>query len=79
MSTRSGESSASTSTPATPLWAYAWARRIVAQPIVARGWVYATTDDGTVVALEVGDATLDGWHMWGGSPGHNGSVGAQKL
>jgi Ca-activated chloride channel family protein len=55
-------------------WAYGLGRRIVAQPIVARGWVYATTEGGQVVALHVGDASLDGWHMWGGSPGHNGPV-----
>ena len=61
------------------VWAYSLGRRIIAQPIVARGWVYATTETGEVVALHVGDETLDGWHMWGGSPGHNGSVAAKKL
>jgi Ca-activated chloride channel family protein len=51
------------------LWAYALGTPVFAQPIIARGWVYVTTADGQVVALHVGDATLDGWHMWGGSPG----------
>ena len=27
-----------------------------------------------VVALEVGDLTLDGWHMFGGNPRHDGPV-----
>ncbi len=56
------------------LWAYAIGKPVFAQPVIAKGWVYATTGDGEVVALHVGDATLDGWHMWGGSPGHDGAV-----
>ena len=47
-------------------WAVRLGKRVVAQPIVAAGWVYASTTDGHVVAVEVGDHTLDGWHMWGG-------------
>jgi outer membrane protein assembly factor BamB len=58
------------------LWAYDLGQPVVAQPVVAKGWVYATTTDGTVVALNVGDSTLDGWHMWGGNPHHNGPVTA---
>jgi Ca-activated chloride channel family protein len=56
------------------LWAYDVGKTIVAQPIVADGWVYASTTDGTVIALEVADSSLDGWHMWGGNPHHNGPV-----
>lgn len=56
------------------LWAYDIGHRVVAEPIVARGWVYAATANGYVVALHVGDSTLDGWHMFGGNPGHNGPV-----
>jgi Ca-activated chloride channel homolog len=56
------------------VWAYALGKTIIAEPIIAKGWVYATTDDGTVIALHVADATLDGWHMWGGNPHHNGPV-----
>jgi Ca-activated chloride channel family protein len=55
------------------LWAVALGRPVFAQPIIARGWVYATTAAGEVIALHVGDATLDGWHMWGGGPGHDGA------
>ena len=27
-----------------------------------------------VVCLQVGDRTLDGWHMFGGNPRHDGPV-----
>ena len=53
------------------IWSVATGKRIVAQPIVAKGWVYASTEDGSVIGLEIADASLDGWHMWGGGPGHN--------
>jgi Ca-activated chloride channel family protein len=56
------------------LWAYDLGKKIVAEPVIADGWVYATTTDGTVVALQVADSSLDGWHMWGGNPQHNGPV-----
>jgi outer membrane protein assembly factor BamB len=60
------------------LWSYDLGRPVIAQPVVAKGWVYVTTTDGTVVGLEVADATLDGWHMWGGNPQHDGPV-LQKV
>jgi len=56
------------------LWAYDVGHPVVAEPIVARGWVYLSTADGLVVALQVADPTLDGWHMFGGNPRHNGPV-----
>ena len=56
------------------LWSYDLAKRVVAEPVIAEGWVYATTDDGFVVALQVGDRSLDGWHMFGGNPQHDGAV-----
>ena len=49
---------------------------MIAEPVIARGWVYASTEDGYVVALQVGDPTLDGWHMFGGNPRHDGPVAA---
>jgi Ca-activated chloride channel family protein len=61
------------------LWAYDTGKHIVAQPIVAEGWVYATTTDGEVLALEVADKSLDGWHMWGGNPEHNGQVAPPTI
>jgi len=56
------------------LWSYAIGHRVIAEPVIAKGWVYAGTADGYVVALRVGDATLDGWHMFGGNPHHDGPV-----
>ncbi|HTM21331.1 MAG TPA: PQQ-binding-like beta-propeller repeat protein, partial [Kofleriaceae bacterium] len=58
------------------LWAYDLAVGIVAQPIVARGWIYVTTATGYVIALHVADESLDGWHMFGGNPAHDGPVTA---
>lgn len=56
------------------LWSYAIGHRVVAEPVIARGWLYASTTDGYVVALRVGDTSLDGWHMFGGDARHNGPV-----
>ena len=56
------------------LWSYDLGHRVVAEPVVARGWVYAATVDGYVIALHVADTTLDGWHMFGGSPEHDGAA-----
>lgn len=47
---------------------------IAAPPVVARGWVYCTTTQGSVFGLPIGDGGLDGWHMWGGSPTHTGPM-----
>ncbi|MEJ7601997.1 MAG: hypothetical protein WKG01_29140 [Kofleriaceae bacterium] len=49
---------------------------MIAQPVISKGWLYATTDDGHVIALQVGDRSLDGWHMFGGNPRHTGLVAA---
>jgi outer membrane protein assembly factor BamB len=56
------------------LWSYDIGHKVVAEPIVAQGWVYATTVDGYVIALNVADKSLDGWHMFGGNPQKNGLV-----
>ena len=61
------------------LWSYAIGHRVIAEPVIANGWIYAATADGYVVALEVGDRTLDGWHMFGGNPRHSGPVAAQPA
>jgi Ca-activated chloride channel family protein len=47
---------------------------IVAQPIVAQGWIYVTTAHGKLIGLELGDPSIDGWHMWGGNAQHAGLV-----
>ncbi len=41
------------------------------QPVLAKGWVYAATEGGTVVGVNLKDPSVDGWPMWGGGPGHN--------
>ena len=61
------------------LWAYDVGHPVVAEPIVARGWVYLATADGLVIALQVADPTLDGWHMFGGNPRHNGPVAPRRT
>ncbi|HJZ84614.1 MAG TPA: PQQ-binding-like beta-propeller repeat protein [Polyangia bacterium] len=61
------------------LWAYDLGHAIAAEPIVARGWVYASTTDGQVIALNVADSSLDGWHMFGGNPRHNGPVTGPRI
>jgi Ca-activated chloride channel family protein len=53
-------------------FAYDVGQPIAAQPIVAGGWVYAATTRGGLVAFEIGDRTVGGWHMWGGNSKHNG-------
>ncbi len=58
------------------LWSYDLGKRVVAEPIIAKGWLYSTTSDGYVVALNVADKSLDGWHMFGGNPSKNGAVKA---
>ncbi len=55
-------------------WAYDVGTPITSQPTVAHGWVFASTARGGVVGLEVGDASVGGWHMWGGDARHNGPV-----
>ena len=36
-------------------------------------WVYAGTSNGRLIAFRTDDPADDGWPMWGGGPGHNGS------
>ena len=43
------------------------------QPVVARGWVYAGLEDGSLIGFDTGDPGDDGWPMWGGGAGHNGA------
>ncbi len=55
-------------------WSYDLGHHVIAEPVIAKGWVYVTTDDGYVIGLHVADDTLDGWHMFGGNPQHEGPV-----
>ena len=60
-------------------FAYSVGEPIRAQPTVANGWVYAATTRGGVIGLEVADASVGGWHMWGGNAKHNGPVAAADV
>lgn len=42
------------------------------QPALAGGRIFVGTAAGTLLAIDSGDATLDGWTMWGGGPEHDG-------
>ena len=55
-------------------WSYDLGHQVIAEPVIARGWVYVTTADGYVIGLHVADDTLDGWHMFGGNAQHEGPV-----
>ena len=56
-----------------PQWQAKVGGRILFEPAVVGGAVYAATEDSMVIRLETGDKTADGWAMWGGSAKHNGS------
>jgi len=56
------------------LWREKIGEPIVFQPAVSRGRVYVSTANGTLVAIETGDAQDDGWPMWGATPAHNGLI-----
>jgi outer membrane protein assembly factor BamB len=44
---------------------------IAAQPIIAEGWMYVATAKGQGLAFDLGQKSMDGWHMWGGNAQHN--------
>lgn len=35
------------------------------QPVVARGWIYVTTANGRLYAINTGNPAITGWNMWG--------------
>ena len=47
---------------------------VTAQPVIANGWMYIATQRGQVLAFDLGNRAMDGWHMWGGNAQHNRSV-----
>lgn len=51
--------------------AFDFGTRVTSQPIVAEGWMYVATASGQVVAFDLGQKSMDGWHMWGGNAQHN--------
>jgi Ca-activated chloride channel family protein len=54
------------------LFRYQVGQQIRFQPALVKGRIFAGTAEGTLVSVNTGDATLDGWTMWGGGPRHNG-------
>jgi outer membrane protein assembly factor BamB len=47
---------------------------IRSQPVVEGGWIYVGSDDGRVIGIRTGDATLTGWPQWGRDATRVGSV-----
>jgi outer membrane protein assembly factor BamB len=35
------------------------------QPVVDKGWIFVTTVNGRMYAINTGDASITGWNMWG--------------
>ena len=54
------------------LWSVNVGEPILFQPAVAKGRLYAGTYSDTLVCLETGDASDDGWLMWAPNAAHNG-------
>jgi len=38
------------------------------QPVAQDGWIYVTTTNGKLVAIDTGDKNITGWPMWGANP-----------
>jgi outer membrane protein assembly factor BamB len=48
------------------------------QPAVEGGRIYVGTQDGKLVCIDTGDASLTGWPCWGGNAQHTGVVAVKK-
>ena len=35
------------------------------QPVVDKGWIYVTTANGRLYAINTGNPEITGWNMWG--------------
>jgi outer membrane protein assembly factor BamB len=46
--------------------AYKVAGTLRNQPAVMNGWIYVGTEEGKLIGINTGDATLTGWSTWGG-------------
>ena len=51
---------------------YTVGSQVRSQPVVDSGWIYVGTEDGKLVAIDTGDATITGWPTWGGNPQRTG-------
>ncbi len=56
------------------LWTATLDSGISFQPAVVNGMVYVSTNNGGVYAIETGDASDNGWAMWGANAQHNGGI-----
>ena len=55
------------------LWKANVGEPIVFQPAVAGGAVFVSTSVGSLIGLNTGDTSDDGWLMWGANAAHNGA------
>jgi outer membrane protein assembly factor BamB len=44
------------------------------QPVVDKGWIFVTTENGRLYAINTGDARITGWNMWGGNARRTNAV-----
>jgi Ca-activated chloride channel family protein len=54
------------------IWKATVGESVLFQPAVVGGRVYVPTGAGSLFCLETGDASDDGWNMWGATAAHNG-------
>jgi Ca-activated chloride channel family protein len=59
-------------------FAYAFNQPMNFQPALAKGNVYAPTNNGLLICLRTGTADADGWTAWGGNAQHNKTGGKGK-
>jgi len=38
---------------------------VLYQPVVDNGWIYVTTANGKLYAINSGNPSITGWNMWG--------------
>lgn len=53
---------------------YATGENIRYQPVVQDGWIYVTTTNGKLIAINTERPELTGWPMWGGNAAHTNIV-----
>jgi len=56
----------------TPTAVYTIGAPVRSQPVVDSGWIYVGTEDGKLVAINTGDASITGWPTWGGNAQRTG-------
>ena len=43
------------------------------QPVVDKGWIYVTTANGRLYAINTGNPAITGWNMWGANAARTNS------